>query len=625
MTNFAAINTRYALLQAQGNEALAALATVDIAFPRLSNNARRTLKMALVACAVPHWCDQSFLNAILGTSRKNISTVAEQIRELSLVEDFPSRGPGAFNINSAFRMAIRKYLRDNSPREWRLFSQRAHDYLATRTDQVAKIECLFLQFCYAPDIAVRNCRILDKDLTATGHVDARFLLASCLKELVEEGTLTGSAKIEANIVSLSLAGYRLSNQSVLTDAKKTLFESKQLGYVYGIERLHVLLGDILQERGKSIDAMLEYEKSFEICHLQILNDDTDYWGHRLGVVCSRVAQLQSIVGNFDSANAWASKYLEVAEGSLAYAPDSLDRRRRLSLAHIQMGSALEARGSDLDAKIHFYQALNISQILTEIDKSNVDWLRDLSVAHSRIGGLEEVAGNLDRAESHLNEDLRLVRGLISLDPGNLRWRHDLSVSLARIGHVHENRGKLHLAVEVQEERLSVLDELVGHNPVNLNWQRSRASALRSLGDIYRLQDRYNESYLAITKSKEVFLSLVELDPANLIWRRELAVTKKRLSDVLLHMGRVNEATLEIRETLSIYEELVSDPRPPAEWIRGLSLSHFALSVILRESRNLSEAREHASLAVAAMERAILAAPGKTGWLADLAEIRKESD
>ena len=80
------------LQAAQGNPALLALATVDLAHNALPAGERARIKDALVAAAVPHWCDRDFLAALLDTTPEEGERLLGQLRALTVVEPFPARG-----------------------------------------------------------------------------------------------------------------------------------------------------------------------------------------------------------------------------------------------------------------------------------------------------------------------------------------------------------------------------------------------------------------------------------------------------------------------------------------------------------------------------------------------------
>src|SRR5262245_39132797 len=93
---------------AEGNPALLALATVDLAHNALPPGERMRIKDALIAAAVPHWCDRDFLAALLETTGEEGERLLGQLRALTIVEPFPARGEHAVNVHEAARLALRE-------------------------------------------------------------------------------------------------------------------------------------------------------------------------------------------------------------------------------------------------------------------------------------------------------------------------------------------------------------------------------------------------------------------------------------------------------------------------------------------------------------------------------------
>src|SRR5215467_13425679 len=93
----------------KGDPALLALATVDLSHHARPAAERTMIKDALVAAAVPHWCDRDFLAALLDTSPDEGDRLLRQLRPLTVVESFPARGEHAVNVHEAARFALRQY------------------------------------------------------------------------------------------------------------------------------------------------------------------------------------------------------------------------------------------------------------------------------------------------------------------------------------------------------------------------------------------------------------------------------------------------------------------------------------------------------------------------------------
>lgn len=609
----------------EGEPALTALAAVDIAFPLLTLQEQRRTRIALVASSVPHWFDEGLLGALLRISVSEARMLVGRLRDLKVVEAFPARGPGALNVQGATRQAIRRYLRTNSPREWSLFARRAAAHLQNRTDSVASIERLFHRFAYMAEEATSECRDLERHLAASGHLELRQLLTLSLGELMEEDAVSGAARVEAVLCQLSFSSYRLTNRDLREILAEVRGDAKSIGYLYGMERAALLSGDYERDHSKSEEAQSEYQQSLAICEEQFLRGkDVSYWGYRLGLVCSRLGQLESSIGRFDTAVFWAKKYLDIAVRATALRPNEVAHIRRLALANIQLGSALEASNKNEEARDKFEEALRVLEESNLTPDENSDWLRDLSVAHSRLGGIAEAAGNLEVAQRHFGEDLSIARRLAATDSHNLRWKHDLAISLGRLGLLLKSLGELSEALDSQLERLAILDELLRIDPANLNWRRSRASATRALADIYECDERFEAALAAVLQSRDAFREIVDLDPRNLVWKRELGVTQARLGHLLSRMERWSESEEELRVSISLHKELSLLPSCPGEWLRGLSLAYSDISNLLDRSGQTSEAKLQRNLSVRAMERAVNATPERVDWAAELYELRKKA-
>src|ERR1700744_852045 len=84
---------------AKGAPALLALATVDIAHHRLPATERSQVKDALLAAAVPHWCDRDVLAALLQATPEETDRLLAELSTLTVIEPFPARGKGAINVH----------------------------------------------------------------------------------------------------------------------------------------------------------------------------------------------------------------------------------------------------------------------------------------------------------------------------------------------------------------------------------------------------------------------------------------------------------------------------------------------------------------------------------------------
>src|SRR5262245_61461412 len=113
------------LRAAQGDPARVALTTVDLKYPELPEIERDGLKAALEAAAIPHWCDEAVLVALLHISPEESASRLAQLRRLTVVEPFPARGEAAVNVHEATRLVLRSRMAREAENSFRKLSGHA--------------------------------------------------------------------------------------------------------------------------------------------------------------------------------------------------------------------------------------------------------------------------------------------------------------------------------------------------------------------------------------------------------------------------------------------------------------------------------------------------------------------
>jgi hypothetical protein len=118
------------LKAAQGEPAMLALATVDLAYPSLTDVERFALKQSLEAAAIPHWCDEAILAALLEIPKQESASRFARLRGLSVLEPFPARGDNTMNVHEATRRALRNRMAADEEARFRKLSGRAAAHFA---------------------------------------------------------------------------------------------------------------------------------------------------------------------------------------------------------------------------------------------------------------------------------------------------------------------------------------------------------------------------------------------------------------------------------------------------------------------------------------------------------------
>ena len=160
---------------AQGDPAKLALATVDLAYPALADAERTALKESLEAAAIPHWCDEAILAALLGISAEESAVRLARLRRLSVVEPFPARGSNAVNVHEAARLALRKAMADDPDGRFRTLSARAVMYFRDDPTAAGRIEWIYHLLCADPELGATQLEKLDREWSRTGSSGRREL------------------------------------------------------------------------------------------------------------------------------------------------------------------------------------------------------------------------------------------------------------------------------------------------------------------------------------------------------------------------------------------------------------------------------------------------------------------
>ena len=99
------------LKEVKDDAAELALATIDLQFPDLSKGDRDAMRSALEVAAVPHWFNEEILANLLDCTSVESAPLIVRLRQLSVVETFTARGPGAVNLHETTRLALRARLK----------------------------------------------------------------------------------------------------------------------------------------------------------------------------------------------------------------------------------------------------------------------------------------------------------------------------------------------------------------------------------------------------------------------------------------------------------------------------------------------------------------------------------
>lgn len=146
-----------------------ALATVDPAFPDESEAARRTLRSALEAAAVPHWCDAAVLTALVDDSGLLGQNLWDRLKTLPVIEGFPARPGAAGYVAEISRLALRKRLAETQRARFIDLNRRMVRLLAGKLEPAGRIEWIYHLLVADTEQGVAELAELNHRWTAEGR------------------------------------------------------------------------------------------------------------------------------------------------------------------------------------------------------------------------------------------------------------------------------------------------------------------------------------------------------------------------------------------------------------------------------------------------------------------------
>ena len=461
---------------AAGNPALLYLASVDLAHPTLTEQERARIKEALIAAAVPHWCDTAFLAALLDTTGEESERLIGWLRSVKIVEPFAARGEAAFNIHETARLALREYLRTTDPALWLTLATRARAHLAASAEPHARIESLYHLFAIDQDAAAAECAALDWQVTLLGRPEISHALALPLVELTTAGWPTGTAQVEALLAPLEVRNSRGEAAQLEDEARRVLALALATPSLSVTARAHCLLGDVLQTKGKLDDALAAFREYSRILHTLAEQDATNSGLQRdLAVLHNRMGCIYEAQGKLDDALAAFREGLRILHTLAEQDATNAAWQHGLAVSHRHVGTIYEAQGKLDDALPAFCETLRITKKFAEQDATNAGWQREHAVAHNRVGCIYQKQGKLDDALAALREDLRISQKLVEQDATNAGWRFDLALTQKSVGVVLQRMGEEGKAQSSFRWAVKTMERAVAMSPGNVGWQRDLAN------------------------------------------------------------------------------------------------------------------------------------------------------
>ena len=435
---------------AHGDPARLALATVDLKYPELSAAERAVLRASLETAAIPHWCDEAILAALLEIAPEESARRLAQLRKLRVVEPFPARGETAVNVHEASRVALRKRMAGEKPERFRQLSALAANFFDRDLASAGRIEWIFHLLCAEPERGTTELIDLTREWSLIARPEDEYAMARAMKELDDGGMVTGRARAWA---LLDIAWVRWSRgdraelegeaRAILTLARETRDQAAE-------GDAQALLGDVLLAQGRLEEAEAAIAETLAI-------------SRRLAEADARNAVRQR-----ELAAAWSKTgdVLQAQGAALGNAGEVAPAQKKLEAAQAA-----------------FAESLTISKRLADADPKHPGRQRDLAVFSNRIGGVHTLLRQHDQALSAYTEYAGIMRRLVEADPSNADWRREFATAWWCCGSSARNLDQTQDALAYLRKAKTEFDRSIQSAPDFTNWQNDRAQLSAELADL----------------------------------------------------------------------------------------------------------------------------------------------
>jgi tetratricopeptide (TPR) repeat protein len=384
------------------------------------------LKASLEAAAIPRWCNEAILAALLDLIPAESADRLARLRALNMVEPFPARGEGAIRVQEATRRVLRRIMATVEPGRFRTLSLRMVAHFQEHPSPAARIEWIFHLLCGDPERGADELEKLDHEWSDRGHPEERQALAMALRELEETGMVAGRARAWVLLVMAWTHELKGETARWAEVGEQALRVARDAG-----------------------------DRSAEAESLCLVGD-------------ARKAQHK-----FEEAAAAFDEFLLLGQRQVQQHPDSPDWQRKLAAAHSRVGDAGQARGQLEAAQSALTEYLAISRRMARQYPGDAGWQRELGVAHAKMGHVMRAQGQLERARAEFADYLTAFRRLVEQDPGNLGWQRELAVACGLLAHIRMALDGADSALPYYEESSRILTEVVERAPGIAQWAEDK--------------------------------------------------------------------------------------------------------------------------------------------------------
>jgi tetratricopeptide (TPR) repeat protein len=246
--------------------------------------------------------------------------------------------------------------------------------------------------------------------------------------------------------------------------------------------------------------------------------------YNAAVLCERIGNYYTTIGNLDRAIAFYEKCRAVSQELCVLQPDDEYKKNGLAISYEKLGNTHTSLGN-LDKALGFYEEdIKLSKELYAANPNNVAFKNGLAISYQYLGNTHTSLGNLDKALGFYEERNRLGKELYAANPNNVAFKNGLAISYERLGNTHTSLGNLDKALGFYEERNRLSEELYATNPNNVDFKNGLAISYSKLGDMHTSLGNLDKALGFYEEYNRLEKELYVANPNNVAFKNELAIS-----------------------------------------------------------------------------------------------------
>jgi tetratricopeptide (TPR) repeat protein len=414
-------------------------------------------------------------------------------------------------------------------------------------------------------------------------------------------------------------GMQGARQQVLRETAANLERLSQSGAEataqadHGMMAVHLDLGDIFMQLGRTEEAYREYERGHRMATALAASapDSNSTQGSlasfadRLGDACRRLGRTKAAEGHYrqglEIRQAWvqadrndtraqenlvlsysklgrvslelgatvaARDYyclgLEIAE-TLAADRKDVPARRRLLVFYGDLGQVSLELGDKAAARDYYRKSLELSQALPPPDRDDAKAQLHLTQLYRALGRVSRELGEPAAARDYLRKGLEVALALAAADRDSVPARENLLACYSILGEVCQDLGEPAAARDYYRQGLTIALALAASDRSNARVRRTLATFHGHLGDVYLDLEEAVTARDHYRKGLELVEALAAADPNNVEAQQDRASFYGNLADVSLSLREWVSARDYYRKGLRLAEALAAaDPKNVSE-------------------------------------------------------------